>query len=190
MSLIAVATLAAVAAAASYLIARRRRSHSENTAEPTMDRFAGLPLALGDVVSVEGAERWLAGAALGVDRDAIVGVLFFAPEGAVEKPVMVLPLPDREIFWLDGAFAIDVTAEPPTTLELDRSTLVRRRRIPVRLERLGHGVPQFDETALFATYEGNGRDVAVVVTSASKAFAWRGTRYLEGEYERLGRVES
>src|SRR5262245_36766409 len=99
-------TLAA-AATAGYLAVRRRLSladrkkpdaSSASASKP--DPFVGLPLGLGDVVSVDGDERWLAGACVARDGSRVVGVLFFAPEGANEKAVMVQAPPDRAIFWL------------------------------------------------------------------------------------------
>jgi len=195
VSLLLAATIAAVAAAASYLAVRKKSATDQRGASPPPiahlepkkpDRFANLPLALGDVVSADGSERWLAGACVGIDRDVVIGVLFFAPEGAKEKAVMVHAPPDRSILWLAEAEAIAATDEPPATLELERTTLVRKRRVPVRLERVGHGVPELAETALWAIYEGPARDVAVVIAFGQTALAWKGTRYLEGEYDRLG----
>ena len=42
------------------------------------------------------------------------------------------------------------------------------------------------EEAIWAAYEGGGRDVAVVLTSQGRVYAWAGTRLDEDDYDRLG----
>jgi hypothetical protein len=196
---------AAAAAAAGYLVARRRgepegaggpgegegssgraaAAAGVPAAKKSAAVFEGMPLALGDVVLAEAEERWLAGAVVAREGGRVVAALFTAPEGAKVRAVAVYGAPRREIFWL-AETEVMVPAEPPATLEIGASMLSRRGRLPVIMERLGQGAPRVGESGLWATYEGGGREVAVVITSEGRVFAWSGKRLDEGEYERLG----
>ena len=209
MSLTLLAVAAAVAAGAGYFAARRRyRSDALTDADAegktggggsgggagATDKpkpvepspFAGLPLELGDVVSADGEERWLAGALVAREDARVVSALFLAPEGGTQHAVAAFAAPRREIYWLAPA---DVTCpeEPPATLEIDATSFARKGRLPVRIDRLGQGAPQLAETALWGVYEAGGRDVALVIVSGGKAHCWKGRRLDEGEYDRLGK---
>ncbi len=89
MSFLILATVCAFAAAAAGVAVERRRGRGEAPPGPpslptaAVDPFAreGLPVGLGDVVSAEGGERWLAGAIELRDGEHLVAVLFLAPEG-------------------------------------------------------------------------------------------------------------
>jgi hypothetical protein len=193
-------TLAAAAAAAAGLLAARRSSgaldrEEADDAAPADEPAArakkkssidaGLPLALGDVVSVDREERWLAGAIVARDADRLAAVVFLAPEGAKQHAIAVFPPPRREIFAMAPADVV-CPGEPPTTLEIDTVAFTRKSRLPVALAREGQGVPQLAETGLLATYEAGARDVALVLSAGDRVFAFRGQRYDEDEYERLG----
>jgi hypothetical protein len=197
MSLILIAVAAGVSVAAGLLAAHRRKGREDAEASDEDPRgagkpaavvapspFDGLALALGDVVSSDREERWLAGALIAREAGRVVSVLFIAPEGATHGAVAVFPEPRRDIFWLAP---VDVVCpdEPPTTLEIGTTMLSRRARIPVAVERVGQGTPPVGETALWAIYEG-GADVALLLCSGRKVHAWVGRRRDEGDYERLG----
>jgi hypothetical protein len=206
--------LAAVAAAAAGWFAARRRNRAERpvadapkgdepakkgdtqaksaadgkkAAAPAAAKspFDGLPLALGDVVSADGDERWLSGALVAREGDRVVGVLFVAPEGRALHAVAAFPPPRRDIHWLAPA-EVEIPAEPPATVELAGATYTRRSRLPVSLERQGQGAPELGESALWAQYEATGRDVALVLSGGGKVFAWTGTRQDPGDYDRMG----
>jgi hypothetical protein len=204
-----VAVTAILAAAAGYLAARGRGSGPDQgdkdpkkprklpsggragaepgagKAAPSPSPFEGMPLALGDVVLAEAEERWLAGALVARENGRVVAALFFSPEGASTRSVAAFPAPRRDIYWMSPVEVV-VPAEPPATLEIGEAMLTRRGRLPVSLERVGQGAPHVDETQLWATYEGGGRDVAVVLAGGGKVLAWRGSRLDEGDYDRLG----
>jgi hypothetical protein len=206
MSLTLLAVAAAIAAGAGYVAARRRyraealadeaaggagaagaaegQDTSKKVAEPSA--FAGLPLDLGDVISADGEERWLAGALVAREDTRVVSALFLAPEGGSLHAIAAFAAPRREIYWLAPA-GIECPETPPATLEIDGESFARRGRLPVTVDRLGQGAPHLGETALWATYEAGGRDVALVIVSAGKAYCWKGRRLDEGEYDRLGK---
>jgi hypothetical protein len=79
-------------------------------------------------------------------------------------------------------------AEPPATLEIGGAAMTRKRRLPVAFERLGQGAPNVGATGIFATYETGSREVAVVITSEGKTFAWSGRRLEVDEYDNMGRA--
>ncbi len=204
MSLVALAVTAAVAASLGYLASRRREASGEARtdagkaiegrkkpktlkAPAPVDPLAGLALSLGDVVSAEGEERWLAGAIVARDR-AFAAAIFVAPEGLAHLVVALFPAPARGIAWL-APVEVDSPVEPPGTLEIRGMAMQRRSRLPVTFERLGQGAPAVGATGILATYEAGGREIALVVTSEGKTFAWSGRRLDEGEYDRMGRVE-
>ena len=216
MSLIlAACALAAIAASASggYWAALRRRAKEEETPRDKGDKgaskgdkgaskvdkgatsrakkratasaFAGLPLSLGDVVVADREERWLAGGLLAKEGDRVVAALFFAPEGALVKMVAAFPEPRRELLWLDGV-RVDSPPEPPGSIEIEGVPMTRRGRLPVVLSRHGQGAPNVGETGILAEYEGGADEVAVLVTTEGRSFAWRGRRLADGQYDRLG----
>ncbi|MCC6553329.1 MAG: hypothetical protein IT372_09960 [Polyangiaceae bacterium] len=200
MSLLVIAAMtAAVAASVGYLASRRRGGEEEaarggeaarkhepvKKQEPARSPFEGLPLKLGDVVSAGGEERWLAGAIVARERDEVVAVLFLAPEGAALGAVAVFAPPRKDIYWMAPA-EVESPAEPPATLEIGGAAMRRRGRLPVALERLGQGAPRVGEEGVVASYEGGPSEVAMVLGSEGKVYAWAGRRIEDGEYERLG----
>ncbi|MDI1448726.1 hypothetical protein [Polyangium sp. 6x1] len=207
MSLVAIAVTAAVAASLGYLASRRRESARgevdapdesklqgdkkkprELKAPAPADPLAGLGLALGDVVSAEGDERWLAGAIVAREQ-ALAAVIFVAPEGLAHHVVALVPAASRVILWLSPE-AVDSPPEPPGTLEIRGMAMQRRSRLPVTFERLGQGAPTVGPSGILAVYEAGGREVALVVTSEGKALAWAGRRLDESEYDRMGRGDA
>jgi hypothetical protein len=152
---------------------------------PEAEALTGLPLTLGDVIVSGTEERWLAGALVAREKGRVVSALFLAPEGATTRAVVAFALPKTEIFWLDPT-EVDSPAEPPATLEIAGAMLTRRSRLPVVVERLGQGAPRVGDSVLWATYEGGGREVAVVLVSEGRALAWMGRRLDADEYDRLG----
>lgn len=196
--LLALAAAAALVASASggFFVASRRqakRAKKEQDrggdkgerAAPPKDAFASLPFSVGDVVVVDGEERWLSGGVLAKEGSAVVAALFFAPEGAATKAVAVFCAPRKEIYWLAPSRA-DSPSEPPASIEIDGVPMTRRGRLPVSLSRHGQGAPTIGEAGIFAEYHGGADEVAVVLTSAGRAFAWSGRRVHEGAYDRLG----
>lgn len=184
---------AAIAAAGGFLVAKRAGGRPDRAAlstravagAPPPDPFEGLPVALGDVVSADGEERWLAGAIVLREGGRVVAALLTAPEGAKLHAVVAFPPPGRAIFWLAPA-DVAVPADPPTTIELGGVALHRRSRRPVEVERLGTGAPDVGASATFATYDGGARDVAVVLAGRGQPLTWVGRRRDDGEYERMG----
>ncbi len=193
---------AAAAASAGYFAARRRKAAGldEDAPDPLepkgdvaeapkkkkkkIDPFAELPFALGDVVVGDG-ERWLAGAVLAREGERVIGALFVAPEGAQQLGVAAFAAPRRDVFWL-APTDVDSPGEPPATLEIGGVALRREGRLPVAFERVGQGAPQVGDEGMWAVYDGGGRDVALVLTSGGKTFAYVGVRLDEGQYDRLG----
>jgi len=196
--LLAIAAVAALCASAGggFLAASRGRAKqrekapkSDVTPPVKSDVPKGaedaLPLALGDVVVADREERWLAGGLVAREGDKVVAALFFAPEGVIFKVVVAFARPRRDVLWLDPV-RVDSPSEPPASIELGRVPMTRRRRLPVALSRHGQGVPTLGPTGIFAEYEGGADEVAVLVTSEGRAFAWSGRRLAEGDYDRLG----
>ncbi len=146
--------------------------------------FATLPLTLGDVVSAGPDERWLAGAVVARENGRVIGAVFLAPEGAVHVAVAVFAAPRKDIWWMSPA-EIASPDEPPATLEIDGVAMARKGRLPVTLERLGQGAPPVGDEGIWAAYD-RGREVALVITSQRRAYAWSGRRLEEDEYDRLG----
>ncbi|UQA59403.1 hypothetical protein [Polyangium aurulentum] len=203
MSLIVIAVTAAVAASIGYLASRRRtplegveapekltggkEKEAPKALKPARDPLAGLTLALGDVVSAEGEERWLAGALVVRDRGETMAAVMMAPEGLTLQAVVAFPPPERRILWLSPVEVVS-PPEPPATLEIAGAAMTRKSRLPVAFERLGQGAPGVGATGIFATYETGGREVAVVITSEGKTFAWVGRRLEVDEYDNMGRA--
>jgi len=158
---------------------------SKAAALPEPAALAELPLALGDVIVAGSEERWLAGALVAREKGRVISALFLAPEGASTRAVAAFALPRTEIFWLDPV-EVDIPAEPPATLEINGAMLTRRGRLPVAVERIGQGAPHVGESALWASYDGGGREVAIVLASNGRSHAWMGRRMDADEYDRLG----
>lgn len=202
MSLILIAVTATVAASLGYLVSRKREAgpgqisttkvvvvaqktggKKADAGEPA-NALSAFELGLGDVVSAEGEERWLAGAIVAKDTKTIAA-LYIAPEGIGHRTVVVFPKPERTIQWLAPTELIS-PAEPPATLEIEGLNMHRKARLPVLLDRLGQGTPHVGSNGILALYEAGGREAAVVLTSEGKVYAWFGRKLDEGEYDRMG----
>jgi hypothetical protein len=157
----------------------------ETAEEKNKKIFAGLPLSLGDVVSDHHEERWLAGALVAREGGRVISALFLAPEGAKLSAVAVFAAPRKEIYWMDPA-ELDVTDEPPATIELAGIAFRRKARLPVTIERLGQGAPSIGEEAIWGVYDGGPAEVAVVLVSDGRVYAWQGRKLDEDRYDRLG----
>ncbi len=183
----------AVATAGTYFMARTTAKVGQKKAEipgkkpepPAPNAFAELPLALNDVVSANGEERWLEGALVAREGDVVHGALFFAPEGSGEAAVAVFAPPRREILWLQPT-PIEAPREPPTTLEIKGRAYHLAGRIPVRIERAGRGAPNVGENVMWAVYEGGGRAAALLITGGIEPRCWLGERLDPGQYDRMG----
>jgi hypothetical protein len=195
MSLLLIATVSAIVMVSTGYLAgvrvrreRRPRPARRKPAGPVrsdaMD-LDDLPLALGDVVSYDGEERWLSGAVIASERGRVIAALWVAPEGAAQHAVATFRAPDLSIYWLQPA-AVSSPEEPPATIDLNGVAMRRLRRLPVALTRIGQGAPDVGETGMFATYEGPGRDVTVLIVTRGRAQAWSGRKLDPDEYERLG----
>jgi Ni/Co efflux regulator RcnB len=164
---------------------RKPAAKVETAEEKAKKTFAGLPLSLGDVVSDGHEERWLAGALVAREQGRVLSALFLAPEGAKLSAVAVFAAPRKDIYWMDPA-ELDVTDEPPATIELGGVAFRRKARLPVTLERLGQGAPSIGEEAIWGVYDGGPSEVAVVLVSEGRVHAWQGRRLDEDRYDRLG----
>lgn len=158
---------------------------TETAEEKAKKTFAGLPLSLGDVVSDGHDERWLAGALVAREQGRVLSALFLAPEGAKLSAVAVFAAPRKDIYWMDPA-ELDVTEEPPATIELAGIAFRRKARLPVTIERLGQGAPSIGEEAIWGVYDGGPAEVAVVLVSEGRVHAWQGRKLDEDRYDRLG----
>lgn len=157
----------------------------ETAEEKAKKTFAGLPLSLGDVVSDGHEERWLAGALVAREQGRVLSALFLAPEGAKLSAVAAFAAPRKDIYWMDPA-ELDVTEEPPATIELAGVAFRRKARLPVTIERLGQGAPSIGEEAIWGVYDGGPAEVAVVLVSEGRVHAWHGRKLDEDRYDRLG----
>jgi hypothetical protein len=198
MTITIVVITAVVAASMGYLANRRRVSKTNlpdspptppkknaPPALPAAKPIDGFPLELGDVISSGGEERWLSGAILAREQ-TVVTVLFFAPEGKEHWVVAAYPLPERDIFWLRPVEVVS-PAEPPAALEIGEITMQRKNRLPVRFERKGQGAPDVGSTGILATYTAGAREVAMVLTSGERCWAWSGRRIDSSDYDRMGK---
>jgi hypothetical protein len=198
VSFLLLATVCAFAAAAAGVAVERRRGKEASGPDEVppppdakaVDPFAddGLPFGLGDVVSAQGTERWLAGALELRDGPHLVAVLFLAPEGEGHAAVCAFSSPRRDIFWLAPQTA-EVGAEPPSAIELGGIVMQRRARVPGVVRRHGQGAPEVGDQATFAEYTSGTRDVAVVLRGPLGALAWSGQRVDPDAYDRMGRGE-
>jgi hypothetical protein len=161
--------------------------HADHTARPeeAVD-WSAFPCALGDVVmrTLDGAEAWLGGAIVLLE-DAPAAVLFVAPDAAGERAIYARPRPSVELAWLMPVRrdALTVGAEPPSAIEIDGVRFERRRRLPLRAQRVGTGAPDVGGTTIVGEYGAASGEVAIVLVAEGVARAWRGRRLEEGEYE-------
>lgn len=195
MSFFLIAAVCAVAAAAAGVAVERKRggrpaadSTPPDPPPPPASPFAadGLGVDLGDVVSVEGVERWLSGALELRDGEHLVAALFVAPEGSRYDAVCAFAAPRREVLWLSPV-PVQIGSEPPSSIELDGIVMQRRARVPVEVKRHGQGAPDVGQRAMFAEYEATARASGVVVHAPGSALAWAGRRLDPDEIDRMGK---
>lgn len=195
MSFILIAAVCAAAAAAAGAFAGRRsaadaagdkKAPPPDAPPPRPFANESVALEVGDVVSVGGEERWLSGALSLRDGDDLIAALFVAPEGKRNDAVCAFSSPRREIFWLTP-HAVEIGAEPPSSLELDGIVMRRRARVPVLVARYGQDTPAVGDQAVFAEYEAGGGAVGVVIRTADAAWGWAGKRIDDGAYDRMGK---
>lgn len=150
---------------------------------PNLDAF---PCKLGDVVlRGTGDEAWLAGALVLREGDEPAVVLFFSPEAGADRVVLARP-GAKELLWLTEEKDVAVPlGEPPTALEIGTERYERRRRLPLRAERIGSGAPDLGREVLFAEYTGLGDDCLVVLATKDRVLALRGPSLTGGTYDVL-----
>ena len=158
-------------------------------AAPNLD---ALPCQLGDVVlrSATSEEAWLAGAIVLFEGAEPAAVLFVSPEAGGDRAVLARPS-QGELLWLaEAKGGLVALGEPPTALEVGSDRFERRRRLPLRAERIGTGAPDVGTDVIFAEYTGLGDDALVVFAAKDRVFAWRGPVLSSGAYDVLpGRRE-
>jgi len=212
VSFLLLATIVAAAGAAGFTWGRRDRVRrddvrasptSANVSKPTVKKaddetddadeawapspdLERLAVTLGDVVSFDREERWLAGALVARDGHEVIGALFFAPEGSRHEVVAAFPAPRRELYWLSPV-GFEAGHEPPSSVELGGGVLERKTRRPAKLERLGQGAPSTGDEGLWAEYASPGGARAVIVRTSGGTFAYVGRVLQHGEYDRMGR---
>jgi hypothetical protein len=149
---------------------------------------SGFPCKLGDVVVrvAEGDEAWLAGAMM-LEEERPVAALFVAPEAGGDRAIFVRDVPGAGMTWLApiAKDALAVTRDPPHSLELEGVRYERARRLPVRVVRVGSGVPTVGDRAIVAEYDGPAHTRLLVVAGTSETLAWKGVALTEGEYDVL-----
>lgn len=150
---------------------------------PNLDAF---PCKLGDVVlRGTGEEAWLAGALVLREGDEPAAVLFFSPEAGGDRAVLARPA-SQEITWLAEEKGVTVPlGEPPTALEAGTDRYERRRRLPLRAERVGTGAPDLGKDVILAEYTGLGDDCLVVLVAKDRVVAFRGPSLGAGAYDVL-----
>ena len=151
-------------------------------AAPNLDAF---PCKLGDVVlRSTGEEAWLAGALVLREGDEPAAVLYWAPEAGGDRVVLARPA-SQEIIWLAEEKGVTVVGEPPTALEAGTDRYERRRRLPLRAERVGTGAPDLGKDVILAEYTGLGDDCLVVLATKERVVAFRGPSLGAGAYDVL-----
>jgi hypothetical protein len=170
----------------------RRRARASGAAlrmPPTGHEVpSSFPCKLGDVVVrlAEGDEAWLAGAMM-LEEEGPVAALFVAPEAGGDRAVFVRDAVGAGMIWLAPIAKghLTVTREPPHTLEHEGIRYERARRLPVRVARVGSGVPTVGDHAIVAEYAGPANLRLLVVAGTSETLAWKGVTLNDGEYDVL-----
>lgn len=151
---------------------------------PNLDAF---PCKLGDVVlrSATSEEAWLAGAIVLFEGDEPAAALFVSPEAGGDRAVLARAS-QSELLWLSEAKGVLVAlGEPPTALEVGSDRFERRRRRPLRAERVGTGAPDVGADVIFAEYTGLGDEGLVVLAAKDRVYAWRGPALSSAAYDVL-----
>lgn len=153
------------------------------TVESAFERFH---CKLGDVIvrTAERDEAWLAGALLFSEQSPIAA-LFVAPEAVADRGIYVRA-GAPQIAWLAAVSGVAIpSGDPPSAIEQGGAPYERRRRIPVRVERLGTGAPIVGDRAIIAEYDGPGDACLVLVAGAAATLVFCGSRLSEGDYDVL-----
>ncbi len=150
---------------------------------PSLDAF---PCKLGDVIlRSAGDEAWLAGALVLREGDEPAAVVFFSPEAGADRAILARP-GTKELLWLTEEKSVRVPlGEPPTALEVGTDRYERRRRLPLRAERVGTGAPDLGRELIFAEYTGLGDDCLVVLATKDRVLALHGPSLAQGTYDVL-----
>jgi len=91
-----------------------------------------------------------------------------------------------ELLWLSEEKNVTVPlGEPPTALEVGSDRFERRRRLPLRAERVGTGAPDLGPDVIFAEYTGLADDSLVVLATKSCVLAYRGQSLGSSAYDVL-----
>jgi len=147
--------------------------------------LAALPCQLGDVVlRSTGEEAWLAGALVLRESSEVALVLFFSPEAGGDRAVLARAT-SKDIAWLSPAKDVVVSGDPPTALEAAGDRFERKRRLPLRVERIGSSAPDFAGDVIVAEYTGLSDEQLVVLASKEKTIALRGVTLAPGSYDVL-----
>ena len=169
---------------------------AQEPAPKTMAKLESFPCQLGDVVlrSATSDEAWLAGALVLFEGDAPAAALFVSPgagpalraDGAGGDRAVLARPSVGELLWLSEEKNVTVPlGEPPTALEVGSDRFERRRRLPLRAERVGTGAPDLGSDVIFAEYTGLGDDSLVVLATKSRVIAYRGPSLGSSAYDVL-----
>ena len=162
----------------------REPEPAKPAAAPKLDAF---PCQLGDVVlrSATSDEAWLAGALVLYEGEEPALALFFSPEAGADRAVLARAS-QKELLWLSEEKGVTVAlGDPPTALEVGSDRFERRRRLPLRAERIGSGAPDVGADVIFAEYTGLGDDGLVVLVAKERVLALRGPSLGAGAYDVL-----
>lgn len=154
--------------------------------KPARVELPSFPCQLGDVVlRSAGDEAWLAGALILHEGDAPAAALFVSPEAKADRAVLARPS-QSELLWLSEEKGVVIAlGDPPTALEIGSERYERRRRLPLRAERVGTGAPDLGPDVIFAEYTGLGDDHLVVLATKDRVLAYRGPALGSGAYDVL-----
>ncbi len=158
-----------------------RAPETADAKTPERDHFQGFPCHLGDVLLRSGGdEAWLAGALVFSETET-TSALFVAPEAGKDVAIYVRSRPSLELAWL-SAIDLAILSEPPTSIEHLGTRFERKRRLPLRAERLGTGAPSVGDQVIVAEYTA-GSEWLVVISGSGTSHAFRGASLEEGMYE-------
>ena len=149
--------------------------------------FDGFACKLGDVVlRAGGDEAWLAGALVMSEQRATC-VLFLAPDASGVRAIYAKPSPSASLGWFVplAAGALNLTGEPPSTIEHAGQRFERVRRLPLRVTRLGSGTPDVGDSTIVAEYNDSAGGELLVLASSGRWHAWLGSRLEPGMFQIL-----
>ena len=169
---------------------RPRDDGASRALPPTSPKAVDLsdfPCQLGDVVvrAVGGDEAWLAGALVFTEGEPIA-VLFVGPEAGGDHYVYVRREDDGLLAWLkrESASLLGDASAPPSTIDLEGEHYARSRNLPLRVERIGTGLPDVGSEATVSEYTSENGGFVLLV-QAKELACYRGERLLPGTYDVL-----